>query len=294
MRTVVQRVYRIREQAVLRCQQLQIRSRFVQGYRYWLKKRSLRPVIRRERVLLRKARKLHGPEYRTSDDHPLVSVIIPTWNRGELLVKRTLPSVFSQTYGHFEIVIVGDCCTDTTEHLLGAVHDPRLRFFNLPQRGNYPGDKKALWQVAGSAPRNKALELCRGTWIAPLDDDDVFTPDHIEALLRCAREGDLEFVYGKLKMEVSPGVWREKGLATREMSMQNSTTLFRGYIKLFRPDGDAWRSGMTGDYHRTVRYREAGVRIGFLNEVVALMPLRPGQTRMGLMAEDRPGFIGVT
>jgi hypothetical protein len=111
-------------------------------------------------------------------------------------------------------------------------------------------------------------------------------------LLRYAQERHLEFVYGKLKIEVSPGEWKEKGFVEQEMSMQNSTTLFRGYLKLFRADVHAWRMGLTGDYHRTIRYRETGVRIGFLNELVALMPLRPGQTHMGLMAEDRPGAVG--
>jgi len=284
--------YRMREQVFLQYRQLYIRSRCERKYHYWKKTRSLRPLIKQERVLLRKAREHCEGAYSAPEKNPLVSVIIPTWNRGTLLVDRTLPSVFKQTYEHYEIVIVGDCCTDTTAELLGAINDPRLRFFNLPERGNYPKEKKALWQVAGSAPRNKALELCRGKWIAPLDDDDVFTPDHIEVLLRYAQERHLEFVYGKLKIEVSPGEWKEKGFVEQEMSMQNSTTLFRGYLKLFRPDTDAWRMGMTGDYHRTIRYRETGVRIGFLNELVALMPLRPGQTHMGLMAEDRPGVAG--
>ena len=252
----------------------------------------MRPIIKRERLLLHEARKLYDSQYTSPDENPLVSVIIPTWNRGPLLVERTLPSIFNQTYENFEIVIVGDCCTDNTDELLSKIDDPRLHFLNLPERGNYPKEKKALWQVAGSIPKNKALEICRGKWIAPLDDDDVFTENHIEILLRHAQEYNFEFVYGKLEMEVSPGKWREKGFVKQEMSMQNSTTLFRGYIKLFRPDVNAWRIGLTGDYHRTIRYREAGVRIGFLNEIVALMPLRPGQTGLGLMAEDRPGAVG--
>jgi len=292
IRRIVQVVYRIREQIVVGYRRLQLRSRCEKRYHYWKKKRSLRPIIKRERVLLRKAREHYEVAYSAPDNNPLVSVIIPTWNRGGLLVERTLPSVFNQTYENYEIVIVGDCCTDTTAELLSAINDPRLHFFNLPERGNYPQEKKALWQVAGSAPKNKALELCRGKWIAPLDDDDVFTPNHIEVLLRYAQERHLEFVYGKLKIEVSPGAWKEKGFVTQEMSMQNSTTLFRGYLKLFRPDSNAWRLGMTGDYHRTIRYRETGVRIGFLNELVALMPLRPGQAHMGLMAQDRPGVAG--
>jgi hypothetical protein len=292
IRAVVRGIYSLREKAIMHYRKLHIRSCFENKFYYKRDTWNMRTIIKKEKVLLREARKHHEGHYRTPDDNSLVSVIIPTWNRGSLLVNRTIPSIFKQTYQNFEIVIVGDCCTDNTAELLGAIDDPRLHFFNLPERGNYPNEKTALWQVAGSVPKNKALEMCRGKWIAPLDDDDVFTENHIEKLLRFAQAQNLEFVYGKLKMEVSPGVWKEKGFVKQRMSMQNSTTLFRSYIKLFRPDINAWRIGLTGDYHRTIRYRETGVRIGFLNEIVALMPLRPGQTGLGLMAQDRPGVVG--
>jgi glycosyltransferase involved in cell wall biosynthesis len=281
-------MYRVREQVLVRYRRLHLRSRYEKKYHYWKKKRSLRPIIERERVLLRKARKHYEGAYSASDKNPLVSVIIPTWNRGEILVKRTLPSIFKQTHKNIEIVVVGDCCTDNTEGLIKALGDPRVRFFNLPERGNYPIDKKARWQVAGSVPKNKALELCQGTWIAPLDDDDIFISEHISLLLSHAQKHNLELVYGKVKMEKSPGVWHDKGIVTDLMSIQNSSTIFRSYIKLFRSDIDAWRMEMAGDVQRTIRYRETGVRIGFLDEVVAIMPLRPGQTKKRYLAEDRP------
>jgi len=218
----------------------------------------------------------------------MVSVVIPTWNRAELLITRTLPSVLRQTYRNLEIIIVGDCCTDNTAALVAAMDDSRIHFLNLPERGKYPSDKKARWQVAGSAPKNMGLALCRGDWIAPLDDDDVFTPDHVEVLLHYAQENDLELVYGKLRIEEAAGRWKEKGLVNQHMSIQNSTMLFRSYLKLFTSDIDAWRFGLPVDYHRTVRYRETGVRIGFLNKVVAMMPLRPGQKNAGFLADGRP------
>jgi glycosyltransferase involved in cell wall biosynthesis len=238
---------------------------------------------------LQSAREQQEAFYRVPDHEPLVSVIIPTWNRGELLATRTLPSVLAQTHQNLEIIVVGDCCTDTTAEMIAAIGDPRVIFYNLPERGNYPSEKKALWQVAGSAPKNKGLEMAHGSWIAPLDDDDVFTPDHVASLLRFAHTHDLELVYGKLRIEEAPGRWKEKGQVTRQMSIQNSTMLFRSYLRIFRSDINAWRYGLTVDYQRTIRYRETGVRIGYLNQVVALMPLRPGQAKMGLAADDRPG-----
>jgi hypothetical protein len=261
------------------------------AYRYWRNRRCLRSHIAGERTLLEKARHNQEVYFNSFDHNPLVSVVIPTWNRGELLISRTLPSVLNQTYQHLEIIIVGDCCTDNTASMIASIGDPRLIFYNLPERGEYPSEKKDLWQVAGSAPKNKGLEMARGSWIAPLDDDDVFTPDHVASLLQYAQTNDLELVYGKLRIEEAAGRWKEKGQVTRQMSIQNSTMLFRSYLKLFRSDINAWRYGLTGDYQRTIRYRETGVRIGFLDTVVSLMPLRPGQTKMGLSADDRPGTM---
>jgi hypothetical protein len=266
-------------------------SRWKGAYHYWRNRRCLRSHIARERTLLEKARHEREVYFNPFDHTPLVSVVIPTWNRGELLIARTIPSVLNQTYHNLEIIIVGDCCTDTTASMIASIGDPRLTFYNLPERGAYPCAKKDLWQVAGSAPKNKGLEMARGAWIAPLDDDDVFTPDHVASLLQFAQVNNLELVYGKLKIEEATGRWKEKGEVTPQMSIQNSTMLFRSYLKLFRSDINAWRYNLTGDYQRTIRYRETGVRIGYLDKVVSLMPLRPGQTQMGLSADDRPGTI---
>jgi hypothetical protein len=289
IRQLVIGTYRLRGRLPRKAMALNVRVRCTNAYRYWRNKRSLRAHIAQERLLLLTAREQQAAFYRVLEHEPLVSVIIPTWNRGELLAARTLPSVLAQTHQNLEIIVVGDCCTDTTAEMIASIGDPRVIFYNLPERGSYPSEKKALWQVAGSAPKNKGLEMARGSWIAPLDDDDVFTPDHVASLLQFAQTHDLELVYGKLRIEEAAGRWKEKGEVTRQMSVQNSTMLFRSYLKLFRSDINAWRYGLTVDYQRTIRYRETGVRIGYLNQVVALMPLRPGQNKMGLAADDRPG-----
>jgi len=136
---------------------------------------------------------------------PLISVLIPTYNRAELLRERSVASVLRQTYSRFEIVIVGDACTDHTESLLRDAGDPRIRFSNLPVRGKYPEDPYLQWLVAGSAPANEALRIARGRWIAWLDDDDEFSPDHLEALLAACLERRWEFAYGAMEMEVESG-----------------------------------------------------------------------------------------
>lgn len=74
----------------------------------------------------------------SENEEPLVSVLIPTYNRAKILVERTIPSVLKQTYQNFEIIIVGDHCADDQVEILNNLNDKRIKFCNLPNRGNYP------------------------------------------------------------------------------------------------------------------------------------------------------------
>jgi glycosyltransferase involved in cell wall biosynthesis len=250
--------------------------------------RSLAPAVALERQLLEKARRLHAHVYATLEN-PLVSVAIATYNRSELLIERALTSVLSQTYKNLDIVIVGDCCTDDTEARVAQVRDPRIRFFNLPRRTDYPSDPAQRWLVAGSVPSNMALDLARGHWVAHLDDDDVFTPDHIDVLLRASHD-DAELVYGVCKRESMPGEWIYRGDPRFETGIcLPSASLARAYLRVFRWDPGGYVTGLAQDKHRWRRMHMAGVRTRFIDRVVAYAPLRPGTTRLGPDAEDHRG-----
>lgn len=226
--------------------------------------------------MLREARAEHERRYRQLAE-PLVSVTIATYNRGRLLVERTLPSVFNQTYQNFEIVIVGDCCQDDTPRRIAALHDPRVRFVNLPQRGRYPRDPKRLHMVAGCVPINRARELARGDWLAYMDDDDVFTRDHIEALLEHAQKGNFEFVFARNQIEHDDGVWQESGGPSFPngcrpfggSAIPHRTVFYRSYLRFFRYRIDSWRYLMGSDTLVWLHMARAGVRAGFLNKMVA-------------------------
>ena len=213
--------------------------------------------------------------------NPLVSVRIPTYNRGELLTKRVIPSVLKQTYQNFEIIIVGDHCTDDTEILVKNIKDERIKFYNLPKRGNYPTDPKDRWNVAGSVPANKAIELCKGDWIAPLDDDDEFSEDHIEILLNHALEHNLEMVYGKVLMEAKPNEWVELGSYPLKCGkISHLSVLYSSRLKFFKYDINSWRYEEPGDWNMWRRMKEAGVRIGFVDRIVGKHYLEGTQKRI--------------
>lgn len=256
-----------------------IQDRLISGFN------SFRYAIT-EPIMLRIARARYGHLFSVQDD-PLVSVYIPTYNRGQLLVERAVPSVLSQTYKNIELVVVGDCCTDNTAELLSQVNDTRIRFYNLPKRGRrYPESAENHWLAGPVVPANKALELVRGKWIARLDDDDTWTPDHIEVLLRFAQKWDYEFVsasyvterHGKrIVVDVKDEIPRIGG---------TQTWLYRSYLRFFKYNINCWRKNWNrvNDTDLQDRLFRAGVRMGFLDQVVAYVLPRPGEVTVGLEA----------
>lgn len=101
---------------------------------------------------------------------PLVSVVIPTYNRG-YLIERTINSVLSQTYTNFELLIVDDASTDNTEQIISNIHDKRLNYIRLEQNTN------------GTKPRNIGIQNSKGDFIAFLDSDDEWLPNKLEKQL---------------------------------------------------------------------------------------------------------------
>lgn len=220
---------------------------------------------------------------------PLVSILIATWNRGEILASRTLPSVLRQTYPHWEAVVVGDACTDDTAERIAALGDSRIRFINLKERGAYPEDPLYRWMVAGTAPANEALNLARGEWLGGLDDDEVLTDDHIEVLLRLAAEQpQAEFVYGAADWQRSPTEWLRIGKPPLQAeNLTHSAFLYRSYLRFLKYDISAWREGIGGDAHLWKRMARLGVRYAFIDRVVCASPLRPGEDLAGQKAAER-------
>ena len=140
------------------------------------------------------------------DANPLISVLILTYERLELLRSRAIPSILAQQHPNLEIVIVGDRVLyeagDVTTGFAGAP----IRYVNLPLRGPYPEEARKRWLVSGTTPLNEAMAIARGAWLAPFADDDKMRPNHLITLLAAARERRLEFVYGRLQQHLNDGV----------------------------------------------------------------------------------------
>lgn len=113
---------------------------------------------------------------------PAISVIIPTYNWSAALA-CAIRSVLLQTMQDFEILVVGDGCTDDSEQVVRGFGDTRISWHNLER--NYGSQ----W-----AANNFGLEAARSNFVAYLGHDDIWYPTHLEAILRAADENKAAMV----------------------------------------------------------------------------------------------------
>ena len=95
-------------------------------------------------------------------DKPLVSVIMPTWNRASI-IEDAIRTVLDQTYANFELLVCDDGSTDNTHEILQAFDDERIKWLPAEENSGKP-----------SVPKNRGINKCQGEWIAFVDSDDVF------------------------------------------------------------------------------------------------------------------------
>ena len=98
---------------------------------------------------------------------PVVSVVMAAYN-GAALIGETLDSLWAQSFGDFEVVVVDDCSTDDTLEVLRACRDPRLRVI------------AAEVNAGPVRTRNRAFAAARGRYIAGLDQDDICLPHRFQ------------------------------------------------------------------------------------------------------------------
>ena len=139
---------------------------------------------------------------------PNTTVIIPTYNWSTVL-PFAIQSVLAQTVSDFELLVVGDGCTDDLENVVRSIEDGRVRWINLPAHTG---------QQAG--PNNRGLQEARGKFVAYLGHDDLWLPHHLACMTRALEAGGGDIAYS-LVTNIPPydgevGVpsipWPEQGL----------------------------------------------------------------------------------
>jgi glycosyltransferase involved in cell wall biosynthesis len=128
----------------------------------------------------------------TPTHSPLVSVILATFNYPSVL-RYAIRSVLWQTCTDYELLVIGDACTDNTADVVQSFGDPRIRWHNLPENsGNQAG------------PNNAGLRLASGEFIAYMHQDDLWLPNHLQVLTD-ALQGSTVPLAHTLLLRLSPG-----------------------------------------------------------------------------------------
>ena len=113
---------------------------------------------------------------------PLVTVIIPTYNR-EATIKRAINSVLGQTYKEVELIIVDDGSTDNTVEIIHSYRDKRIKLVSLS--GN----------CGANIARNTGIKLAKGEYIAFQDSDDEWLEDKLEIQINYMEQTDKKVCY---------------------------------------------------------------------------------------------------
>ena len=111
----------------------------------------------------------------------VVSVIVPTYNRPEML-RVALDSIFKQTHQNFEVIVVNDAGIDV-KNIIAEFDKSRITYICHIQN-------KGL-----AATRNTGFSVAKGKYISYLDDDDIFYPDHLETLVSFLENSEYRIAY---------------------------------------------------------------------------------------------------
>jgi len=139
-------------------------------------------------------------------DPPLVSVVTATYNWSEVL-RWAICSVRAQRYPRWEMIVVGDACTDDSAEVVESFGDSRIRWHN---RDHNSGSQ--------SLPNNDGIAIARGELVAYLGHDDLWSPDHLARLVAARRRADADVAFALSEVIGPPGSGMRNiaGLKTRD------------------------------------------------------------------------------
>jgi glycosyltransferase involved in cell wall biosynthesis len=124
---------------------------------------------------------------------PQVTVILPTYNWSSVL-RYAIASVLRQSFTDFELLVIGDGCTDDSAQVVAEAGDPRVRWIGLPVNSGHQ-----------SGPNNVGLSEARGEIIAYHGHDDLWLPHHLAVMVEALQSSGAELAHSLCLMVPSEG-----------------------------------------------------------------------------------------
>lgn len=195
---------------------------------------------------------------------PRVTVVLATYNRSSVL-RFAIASVLGQTFADFELLVIGDGCTDDSEQVAAESRDPRVRWIGLPQNSGHQ-----------STPNNEGLRQARGELIAYHGHDDLWLPHHLAVMVAAIDANGADLVHSLCLMVPSEGDsgWllvpqRELGTYAPPLCIvhRKSLTERLGGWRPYRetgttpPDVDLWRRAAASGAKLAFVPRLTGIKI---------------------------------
>jgi glycosyltransferase involved in cell wall biosynthesis len=161
---------------------------------------------------------------------PLVSVVIPTFERGDM-IETCVMSALSQDYVNLEVIVVGDACPQLESSLPASGTYPRVRVRNLTRNHG----------AGGAVPRNVAVAMAAGDLIAYLDDDNLWLSNHVSSLYELKRDSNAAFIFSSMTVD-------GKDMGFTEPKFQGIDTSCILHPKAFIARYGGWKNRIDGGY----------------------------------------------
>src|SRR3954467_14840813 len=205
---------------------------------------------------------------------PRVTIVLATYDWSAVL-PFSIGSALDQGFGDFELIVVGDGCTDDSAEMVAAIGDPRGHWGNLPANCGHQ-----------SGPNNEGLRRARGELVAYLGHDDLWLPHHLACLVAAIDAGaDMAFGLarivpsrsdlqrGALLDRYRPGDWIAPTATVHRRALTERLGGWRDYRGLaVDPEIELWS-----------RFHAAGARIEAVKRLTAVK--FPAAQRRGVYRE---------
>ena len=229
--------------------------------------------------------KHYGASY---EENPSVMVYIPTFNRINYLLARSIPSVLAQTYRNIHILVVDDGSTDFTKEILCEHYGSRVTVLkNDRSNFRYPNKSLFHWFAGPVDAANLALLNCKSCWIARIDDDDEWLPDHIERAVKELLRSKAEFLSADY-LVLDKGGNAEKRISADPLNGIGGTQtwVYHAALKNMRYNIHCWRKNhnRVNDTDLQSRFYKAGVKIVHSQYVACIIKPREDEDCIGSLA----------
>ena len=223
---------------------------------------------------------------------PQVTVLLPTYNWSAVL-RYAIASVLRQTFTDFELLVIGDGCTDDSEQVTAEAGDPRVRWINLPANTGHQ-----------SGPNNEGLRQARGEFIAYHGHDDLWLPHHLGVMVEALQSTGADLAHSLCLLVPAAGAsgWllipqRELGTYAPPLCVVHRRSLteriggWRPYRELGTtpPDVELWRRAAASGAKLTFVPRLTGIKFpaSVRRDVYRTRPHQEQEAWSARIASDR-------